>query len=146
MQAAVKHKALIYATFADRLLAFTEPDDPHLLPQVPGGTIEEGEMPREAALREFQEETGLPVTGDIRFLNCFDFHDPAITGTFIHRRHFFHLPVKETPPEAWEHFEMTPAGGDAPIRLAFTWIPITHAAKLLGYGHAIALPLLSQPS
>lgn len=33
----------------------------------PGGKMEEGETPKEAALREFMEETDLPVYGDINF-------------------------------------------------------------------------------
>jgi ADP-ribose pyrophosphatase YjhB (NUDIX family) len=33
----------------------------------PGGKMEQGETPKEAAIREFMEETDLPIYGDINF-------------------------------------------------------------------------------
>ena len=55
----IARKALIYATSPRGLLVFDEPDFPSVPTQVPGGTIDAGETPMEAAYREFEEETGL---------------------------------------------------------------------------------------
>jgi 8-oxo-dGTP pyrophosphatase MutT (NUDIX family)/GNAT superfamily N-acetyltransferase len=48
---------------SDRLLLlhFRDPHDGHLLWEPPGGGIEPGESPREAVIREWAEETGLPL-------------------------------------------------------------------------------------
>ncbi len=36
----------------------------------PGGKMEEGETPREAAVREFIEETDLPIYGNVEFIGA----------------------------------------------------------------------------
>lgn len=42
---------------------------------IPGGTVEDGELPRQAAIRECQEEVGLKITIDqIIHLPSFMFH------------------------------------------------------------------------
>lgn len=66
-------KALIYATSRRGLLVFEEPDFPEVPLQVPGGTIDVGEEPEVAAVREFLEETGLTETPKMDFL-CLDRH------------------------------------------------------------------------
>jgi len=55
----IKHKAFAYITHQQKLLVFSHPYDPASGIQVPAGTIEEGEAPEKAALREAFEETGL---------------------------------------------------------------------------------------
>ncbi len=52
-------KALSYITRGQRLLVFRQPDFPEQGVQVPGGSVELGEQPAVAALREAREETGL---------------------------------------------------------------------------------------
>ena len=47
-----KHKVYAYITYANRLLVFRHVDGPDAGIQVPGGTIEEGEAPDEAVMRE----------------------------------------------------------------------------------------------
>jgi len=54
-----KNKMLVYITHANRLLVFRHPHHPEAGIQVPTGTIEQGESPEDAALREAFEETGL---------------------------------------------------------------------------------------
>ena len=77
-------KVLIYAWRGNRTLVFDEPDFPEVPLQVPGGTMEHGEIPIEAARRELFEETGLALnTGwsavgsvDYAFMKNGDAHHP----------------------------------------------------------------------
>ena len=52
-------KVLAYVTRGRRLLVFRQPESPEAGIQVPAGTVEEGEGPEVAVLREAREETGL---------------------------------------------------------------------------------------
>lgn len=133
MTAEITEKALIYATWKNRLLVFDEPDFPDLLPQVPGGTIEPGEAAADAAKREFFEETGLAFQGAPTFLTTLDYQTMRDGRTIHHRRHFFHIPLQTTPPDNWYHHELYPTGSDVPVLLRFFWIEHRHASKLLGY-------------
>jgi ADP-ribose pyrophosphatase YjhB (NUDIX family) len=53
--------AYILDSFAegDRLLVFEHLDFPEAGIQVPGGSVEPGERPKDAVLREVKEETGI---------------------------------------------------------------------------------------
>jgi 8-oxo-dGTP pyrophosphatase MutT (NUDIX family) len=62
-----KRKALAYITWGNSLLVFRHPHVPAAGIQVPGGTIEEGESPEEAVLREAIEETGLQTSSSSGF-------------------------------------------------------------------------------
>jgi len=48
----LKRKVYAYITHANRLLVFLHVDVPDAGVQVPGGTVEEGEAPDEAVMRE----------------------------------------------------------------------------------------------
>ena len=60
--------AYAYITKGSRLLLFTHPEAPEAGIQVPAGTIEAGERPEDAAMREAREETGLAGLRFERFL------------------------------------------------------------------------------
>ncbi|BCH59891.1 hypothetical protein RvVAR0630_25150 [Agrobacterium vitis] len=139
----VIEKVLVYAADRDRLLVFDEPDFPHILPQVPGGTVEHGESPSAAACREFEEETGFACLSPPRFLTSVCYRDVRDGVSIHHKRHFFHLPLLHTLyPQSWFHSETTPHGGDAPVRFSFFWLTRDEASQRLGYEHGAALPLL----
>ncbi len=61
MARAVRERVLAYITQGDRLLVFRHTRSPEADIQVPGGTVEAGEAPEAAALREAREESGLAV-------------------------------------------------------------------------------------
>ena len=53
------NKIFAYITRAEQLLVFKDVDFPEAGIQIPGGTIESGELPEDAVLREAVEEIGL---------------------------------------------------------------------------------------
>ncbi|HEV7318750.1 MAG TPA: NUDIX domain-containing protein [Ensifer sp.] len=136
------HKVLIYATWQGRLLLFDEPDFPEIEIQVPGGTMEPGESPEQAAAREFTEETGLTSPQALTHLVTQDYHYKKDERTVCHRRHYFHVALGEEQQESWTHQEMTPFGGGEPIRFRFFWLEIEEARSRLGYGMQDALDFL----
>lgn len=121
---------------------FIEPDFPDVLPQVPGGTVEPGEATVDAAKREFVEETGLKSDETPVFLTTLDYHAQRDGGAIHHRRHFFHIPLRDTPPDTWHHYELHPSGRDTPVLLQFFWLDISQATELLGYEMERAVGLL----
>ena len=85
--------------------------------QIPKGTIEPGEHPRDAVVRELAEETGIDDCVGTRRL---------ATDTWIHptkpkryRRHFFHVEVEEDRAE-WHHV-VTGAGEDDGLVFECFW-------------------------
>lgn len=84
-------KALAYITRGQALLVFRQIGAPEAGIQVPGGTVEVGEDPADAVVREAREETGLAGFEFIAQLGTVE-HDVRPWGRDeIHRRHFFHL-------------------------------------------------------
>src|SRR5690348_7609122 len=83
------------------LLVFSHPDFPEAGIQVPAGTIEPGEGPEVAVLREAFEETGLsglklvaPLGEQLRDVTPFGKDE-------LQHRYFFHLRCDESPPRTW---------------------------------------------
>jgi 8-oxo-dGTP pyrophosphatase MutT (NUDIX family) len=140
--AQITEKVLIYATWENRLVVFDEPDFPDILPQVPGGTIELGEEPRQAARREFIEEAGLDVDSEPRFVTTFDYQAIHDGRRLHHRRHFFHIELQTAPPDHWLNWEKYPTGSDSPVLLHFYLVSLSTAPDVLGYEMGKALRLL----
>lgn len=78
--------------------------------QLVKGTIEPGELPSQAALRELEEESGIEATRLTRELGVW----PSPKG---HPWHFYEVSVGDPLPERWEHF--TKDGGGKIFR--FRW-------------------------
>ena len=82
-------KVVCYVTRGDDLLVFLHRHQPDAGVQVPAGTIDPGEAPEAAALREAEEETGLSGFRVVGKLGEYTHHIEE--RPVDHRRHVFHL-------------------------------------------------------
>lgn len=78
---------------------FEEPDFPETPLQVPCGTVDAGEDILAAAYRESAEETGLLYDDGMIHLETVDYDYPEQGQTERHRRHCFHLRLRNAVPE-----------------------------------------------
>ena len=127
-------KAFAYVTHDSKLLVFRHVDHPEAGIQVPAGTIEEGESPADAVMREAVEETGLTDLVLQRRLGTCDYDMSAFGRSEIQRRHFFHLTLPGSAPERWLHEERHRAGGGPPIAFELFWSSAADASVLIA-GH-----------
>ncbi|MBZ0279922.1 MAG: NUDIX domain-containing protein [Anaerolineae bacterium] len=104
-----KRKAFAYVTRGKRLLVFEHPHAPEAGIQVPAGTIEPGESPEDAVLREAHEETGLTALRLGAFLGE-QRRDMADFGREeIHHRYFYQVICEQETPERWDWGERFPS-------------------------------------
>ncbi len=99
-----RHKAYVYMTCGTHLLVFKEPEtDLSGEFQVPGGTVDPGESYLIAAKREFEEETGLIVTGALEQFDKREYlyEDDRTDGQELHRSAFFHIEVAHKAKQTW---------------------------------------------
>ena len=129
----VTQKVVCYVVRGDELLVFQHLDEPwdESGLQVPAGSIEPGETPEEAALREAREETGLHSLGLVRKLGETDY-DLSPYRDEVQHRHFFRLSVHEETPPRWVSHENDPDDGTGVIRFECYWIPLTRGHVLSG--------------
>jgi 8-oxo-dGTP pyrophosphatase MutT (NUDIX family) len=136
-------KAVAYITRYEKLLVFDHPGIPEAGTQVPVGTIEPGEPPDEAVLREAYEETGLAPLVMRRFLGEREFDIRPFGRDEIHHRHFYHLEFNGDAPDRWRHFEEQPSDGGEPVEFELYWadMPLEALELIAGQGdllHMIA--------
>lgn len=136
----LKQKVFAYITSGDRLLVFSHPSEPEAGIQVPAGTIEPGEEPAAAVLREAWEETGLTSLKLAGFLGEQVWVHYSLTE--IHRRHFFYLICEGAPPDTWQHWERTPSDDSGEHLYEFFWVPLPDGVPELIAGHDALLPEL----
>jgi len=135
----VVEKAYAYVTRdgGEELLVFEPPAGE--APQVPKGGVEDGEVPREAVVRELREETGLGDAVLRARLGRDEWPHPEKPKTY--RRHFFHLSARDAPDE-WVH-EVTGAGEDCGERYACSWMARGRAAEELVRDQGVYVPALT---
>jgi len=116
-------KVVAYITQVHKLLIFRHTKHPEVGIQVPAGTIEGGETPAEAVLREAEEETGLSDLSIEAYLGE-QFLDLSPFGRDeVVRRHFYLLVLTSAAPACWRHFEMNPSEGNSvPVEFEFYWV------------------------
>lgn len=130
----IRQKVTCYITRqqGDRLqlLVFDHMDFPEAGTQVPGGSIDPGESPEQAALREALEESGLEGLRVVRYVGVFPWYW-AETGQH-HNRHVFHLTADRPLPDHWVHV-VSDGDEDKGLRFAYHWSDVDGAAPKL-YG------------
>jgi 8-oxo-dGTP pyrophosphatase MutT (NUDIX family) len=104
-------KAFAYITHCDKLLVFRHPNSPEAGIQVPAGTVEPGETPQHAALREAREETGLIDLVTHAELGQSTFDMSPFGRAEIHVRHFFHFLTGRGARATWRHLERHSSDG-----------------------------------
>ncbi|HYF78640.1 MAG TPA: NUDIX domain-containing protein [Symbiobacteriaceae bacterium] len=129
----MREKVLAYVTREAggqlELLVFDHVDFPEAGTQVPGGSIDPGETPDQAVLRETHEESGLTDVPIVKYLGCFP---AAPVEVQVLHRHVYHLAATKALPDRWEHV-VSSGTDDKGLRFRFHWIPVTEAvAGLIG--------------
>lgn len=111
-------KAYAYVTRpeTDEILVFSHPD-PVAGIQIPKGTVDPGERPRAAVIRELREESGLDAPQSVEHVVSDTWPHP--TKPKVYRRHFFHLVVAEER-DAWHH-TVTGGGEDDGMTFSYFW-------------------------
>ena len=96
----MRQRVLCYITRARKdILVFKHTEEyPDAGVQVPGGGIEAGETPEQAALREAFEETGLRFSKAV-YLGSKEYDDDITTQM----GHVFWLEATTETPDSWEH-------------------------------------------
>jgi 8-oxo-dGTP diphosphatase len=137
----ISRKVFAYITSGTRLLLFTHPEHLDAGIQVPAGTMNPGEAPAGAVLREAFEETGLTTLRIDRQLAA---AHPYGRDEF-HDRWFFHLICEGSPPETWRHGERDPSdGGSGWIPFDFFWADLATNLSPLIARHDRFIPELRE--
>ncbi len=132
----LRQRVFIYITNHGKLLVFDHVENPSLGMQIPGGTIEEGELPAHAALREAEEETGLSEIKLKSFLGEFQKDlTPFGRDETIHAW-FFHLEATGQPPIRWRHYETDAHNKVEPIEFELYWVALDPKPVLGGIDDA----------
>jgi ADP-ribose pyrophosphatase YjhB (NUDIX family) len=118
------------------LLVFEEPGYDGV--QIPKGTVEPGETPREAVYREIIEESGLATIETLGHLVT-DVWNRRDSPPKRYVRSFFHAPVYGAP-DSWTH-TVTGSGEERGTEFDFFWVDLptsaTFALDLDDYLHTL---------
>ncbi|HDR7794809.1 TPA: NUDIX domain-containing protein [Bacillus luti] len=112
-----------------QLLVFKHRDLPEAGIQVPGGTVDEGEMLEAAVLREVQEESGLRHLCIEKFLADYIIH--VKEKQEYQKRHFFHVTLLTDVKDTWEHI-VSAGEEDQGLVFCYEWVDIAKSPALAG--------------
>ncbi|QDV49035.1 NUDIX hydrolase [Gimesia fumaroli] len=126
-----RNRVFTYITNGGHLLVFDHVDFPNAGTQIPGGTIEPGETPEAAALREAREETGLGSLS-IRSFIANETVDLTPFGKLeTINGWFYHLEYDGERQDRWRYAEQTPGDGSLePILFELYWISLQEMITL----------------
>lgn len=100
--------------------------------QVIAGSIDAGELPEVAVIREVEEESGLMGCRIVSKLAVYDWKHPTSHNT--HERHVYHLAAPPETQEKWTWIETD--GGrvqdDKGYVFLFRWVPLDGEIELAG--------------
>ncbi len=118
MDKILKKKVVVYVISDQKLLVFRHVDFSYeeVGIQVPAGTIESGESPEAAAVRELQEETGYSCFKIMTKLGMQEY-DMTPYRREIQERHFFLAEPTEDLPKRW-------GSSEGSISFECFWIPL----------------------
>ncbi|MEH6468213.1 MAG: NUDIX domain-containing protein [Porticoccus sp.] len=133
----MRNRVFTYITKQEQLLVLDHVDHSYLEPQIPGGTIKNGELPEVAAIREAKEETGLTQIEVVRFLGSFERDLSEIGRNETIKAWFFHLCTSQSTEPRWRHFEMDSSEVSGPIEFELYWVPINNLPTLGGIDDAM---------
>lgn len=135
-----KRKVFAYITSRGRLLVFRHPLEPSAGIQVPAGTVEPGEEPDAAVLREAWEETGLAGLKLTVFLGERVYLHYSLPE--VHQRYFYHLVCEGDPPDTWQHWERNASDESGDHLFEFFWAQLSYGVPELVADHEALLPQL----
>ena len=119
-----RRRVFLYLTRGNALLVLRHVEHPDLRPEVPGGTIEPGELPAVAALREAREETGLEALGVPELLGTRTLGTvPPSGGQETLEGWYYRIAVGDAP-DAWRHWERHASGGAEDVLFELSWAPL----------------------
>ena len=125
-----------------QVLVFEHVDYPDAGVQVPAGSIEPGETPEEAALREAWEESGIRELRVQRYIGKFQWwHEDRHEDN---ERYVFQLTTPQIVPERWEHI-VSAGVEDKGIRFACYWLDCAVAVQVLSGNQGDYLQYLELP-
>ena len=141
-----RRRVFLYLTRGNALLVLRHVEHPDLRPEVPGGTIELGELPAVAALREAREETGLEALGTPELLGTRTVEAVRRSGAAeTLEAWYYRIAVGEGAPSVWRHWERHASGGGEDVLFELSWAPLAALPPLSDFDRRL-IDRLGPPS
>lgn len=129
-------------TAGQEVLTFTHPINRAV--QLPKGTVEPGESPRAAVLRELHEESGVTATIEMKVAEMVQLvpHGPSGQGPLEEQLwHVFALRSTGPTPDSWDH-EATGSAEENGLIFSFAWLTLPNARRGLHHLYRASIDAL----